>query len=198
MAVASGLVAAVLSESASAPRETATSSALASPVTLRVQSDPKGAEVYLDGVKLGVTPLLQTREPSATDATLELRAPGRVTRSKVIRLKGDVALDLALTPAAATAQPPREREGADRSETKPEGQAASRASEPERAEPSARPRHTASRAASRAKPDADTTPPAEVAPSAPNAEKRSAAEDSCDPPYRLDPGGVKVFKPQCF
>lgn len=28
--------------------------------------------------------------------------------------------------------------------------------------------------------------------------KAESIADSCNPPYRLDPGGVKVFKPQCF
>lgn len=39
--------------------------------------------------------------------------------------------------------------------------------------------------------------PAATAP-ADAARKAESTADSCDPPYRLDPGGVKVFKPQCF
>jgi hypothetical protein len=197
--VASGLGAAAIFESSSPPRDLARPAASAAPVTLRVQSDPKGAEVYLDGVRLGVTPLLTTQEPSTADATLELRAPGRVTRSKVIRLKGEVALDLALTPASAAAEPSREHEASDRVESPPEPESSSHASGPDRAEPAGRQRRPASRSGpAHAKANADPAPPADEAPSAPHAEKASAPEESCDPPYRLDPGGVKVFKPQCF
>jgi hypothetical protein len=39
-------------------------------------SDPSGAEVYLDGTKIGVTPMTVTVEGVAADHTLELRSTG--------------------------------------------------------------------------------------------------------------------------
>ncbi len=60
---------------------------------------------------------------------------------------------------------------------------------------SARPRRQPARAPNppRAKPNDE----AASAPALPAATKPEPPAD-CDPPYRLDPGGVKVFKPQCF
>jgi serine/threonine-protein kinase len=199
VAVASGLGLATLSDSATTTPEVARHGASAASVTLRVQSDPEGAEVYLDGVRLGVTPLSTTREPSTVDRTLELRAPGRVTSQKTIRLQGDLDLRLALTPEAPAEEPTREPEAAPPRESEHEAVSSSHASEDDRAETAARQRRPAFRApSSRGRPVSDTAQPSEVAPSAPNTQKTSSSEESCDPPYRLDPGGVKVFKPQCF
>lgn len=48
----------------------------------------------------------------------------------------------------------------------------------------------------RAKPLSKVASPLEESPPPPPVERNVA--DECDPPYRIDSGGVKVFKPQCF
>jgi serine/threonine protein kinase len=201
VAVASGVALATFSESSNTSSKAAPDSASAGPVTLRVRSNPEGAEVYLDGVKLGVTPLLQRRAPSAQDATLELRAPGRVTRSKTIRFQEDVALDLTL-PQDAAREPSREGKvtsGQGAGEAPAEAESNANAREHDHAQTSARQRRLAAHVsgASQAKPASEAKPASDT-PTAADAQKPSAARESCDPPYSLDPGGVKVFKPQCF
>jgi serine/threonine protein kinase len=169
------------------------------PVTLRVQSEPAGAEVYLDGIKLGVTPLLQTRGASAQPSTIEVRAPGRVTRTKVIKLEDDVAMDVALVHEAR--EPAHSADvGVARGAGEPDADDAPDANEQDRAQPFARQRRPVQRAsgATRARPQSEAEQEPEVSAPAAPPEKAQAVTDNCDPPYRLDPGGVKVFKPQCF
>jgi eukaryotic-like serine/threonine-protein kinase len=179
------------------------------PVTLRIDSDRPGAEVYLDGVKLGVTPLVQTRPASAQAATIELRSSGRVVQSKVVSLQDDVALNFAVPGEAQAVAPQGQADPAheeeDAADADGEGtssvapQVAPSGREHDRRPALARQRRPPVRSAepSRDKPAAGATPSVEAAPATPAAPK-TTTPDSCDPPYRLDPGGVKVFKPQCF
>ena len=174
------------------------------PVTLRVESDPAGAEVYLEGVKVGVTPLVQTRSPSADESSVELRASGRVTQSKIVRLQDDVALNFTLQPEAAKPLGSDEAAASPEESTTDEDESAARAapqaSGQDKRQANVRARRPPARPADppREKPSAESTPKAEGAAPAAPAAKADAPADGCDPPYRLDPGGVKVFKPQCF
>jgi serine/threonine protein kinase len=166
--------------------------ALAAPtsVTLRIDSGKAGEEVYVDGVKVGVTPLVQSRPASSQSATIELRDDGQVVDSKVVSLQNDVEVRFTTRPDAQRPAPesedPQLATGAD-------SEPAHQAPEQERRPTSARQRRPA-RAAEAAR---ENSAGAKAAPAAPAAPKASSS-DSCDPPYRIDPGGVKVFKPHCF
>lgn len=172
--------------------------AQAAPVTLRVNSEPPGAQVYLDGVEVGVTPLVQTRTGSAQAMKLELRSAGQVVESQMVTLQNDLSLNFASRNAPLSAEPREEPTEPTEETAKPTEEATSvgernaAASAPhaqDRGQVVTRPRRPALRAA--------ISQPAAAAASATPAPKANAA-DSCDPPYRIDPGGVKVFKPHCF
>lgn len=168
-----------------------------SSVMLRVASDPPGAEVYLDGVKLGVTPLVQPRPASAQDSTLELRAEGRVTQSKVVRLEADVTLDVALPKEGSVAERAASHETAAESDQERATSAEAKADEQRQALSRQRRPPPRPVSAARTKGGGETATPEATAPAS-AAAKEAAPADNCDPPYRLDPGGVKVFKPHCF
>lgn len=178
-----------------------TASTTPAPVTLRVESDQAGAEVYLDGVKLGVTPLVQTRPASAQAATIELRASSGVTQSKTVSLHDNVALNFKLQGAAPAAE---SEDAEDSSASAPKEEESSKAApsvtpqaEQDRRQPLARGRRPVARPAEapRDKPSAE---PTLAAPPAPAPAKAESPSDGCDPPYRLDPNGVKIFKQHCF
>lgn len=173
------------------------------PVKLRVQSEPAGADVYLGGIRVGVTPFEHTRPASGDELNVELRASGRVAQSKVIRLNEDMALNFTLPPevqdAPAGSEVARSRdEQAEGAEVESPARAAPQPDEQARKaallikrRPPVRPAEAAREkpASEPAKGDVASPTPAAASTNSP---------DSCNPPYRLDPGGVKVFKPHCF
>ena len=65
--------------------------------TLRVQSDPPGARVYLDGFYLGQTPL-ETPPLEGGERVLRLERPGYAPLERRILLDRNLSLSLALTP----------------------------------------------------------------------------------------------------
>jgi eukaryotic-like serine/threonine-protein kinase len=173
------------------------------PVTLRIESEPAGADVFLGGVHAGVTPLVQTRAASTDDLNVEVRASGRIAQSKVVRLQDDIALAFALQPeiqnAAPDSEATRSHEAANAEPAAIAPRTASPAEEQERRQALTRGRRPVARQAepaAREKPTGDTQKA--ESPATPAASSAANSPDSCNPPYRLDPGGVKVFKPHCF
>jgi hypothetical protein len=64
-------------------------------VLLHVTTDPAGATVVLDGVRLGVTPL-SMRVPGKPAAWLKVRKRGYVAVRNRVSLQGDVDWDVPL------------------------------------------------------------------------------------------------------
>ncbi|BAW02844.1 PEGA domain-containing protein [Thermus thermophilus] len=84
--------------------------------TLRVQSDPPGARVYLDGFYLGQTPL-ETPPLEGGERVLRLERPGYAPLERRILLDRDLSLSLALAPE----KPPPEEAPADKLVLRVEG-----------------------------------------------------------------------------
>jgi hypothetical protein len=76
-----------------------------SEVKIKFVSAPPGAEVRLAGTSdlLGVTPFTRSFPRSERTATFELAKPGFATVTQDIRLAGDDAIAVALTPVSAIA-----------------------------------------------------------------------------------------------
>lgn len=66
-----------------------------SPALLRVTSEPAGAEVFIDGVRVGVTPLSATEIPSERRVRVVVKdGAGEELLRKAIRAKPGETLDL--------------------------------------------------------------------------------------------------------
>jgi serine/threonine-protein kinase len=65
-------------------------------MTLRVTTDPDGATVVLDGVRLGKTPFLGTLPVGPREAVLKVRKKGFVPKKITVRLDRDVTWDIHL------------------------------------------------------------------------------------------------------
>ncbi|RDI96657.1 helix-turn-helix domain-containing protein [Meiothermus sp. QL-1] len=103
-----------LSPSSPAPPPTTPSSPPPPPppkqVSLRVNTEPQGARVYLDGFLLGQAPLEVRVE--AGERRLRVEAPGYQRYEQVLRLQSDHSLSLSLRPlptSPAPSQPPAGR-----------------------------------------------------------------------------------------
>jgi hypothetical protein len=72
-------------------------------VTLSVDSEPPGAEVYraFDGIRVGQTPMRLTLAPSPGEAVFVLRMPGRKDRKVALPADRDGTLRVRLEPAKA-------------------------------------------------------------------------------------------------
>ena len=88
--------------------------------TLRVQSDPPGARVYLDGFYLGQTPL-ETPPLEGGERVLRLERPGYAPLERRILLDRNLSLSLALTPEKPPPQEAAEEAPANKLVLKVEG-----------------------------------------------------------------------------
>ena len=152
---------------------------------LDVAVEPQTAQIFLDGRELGRGKYRATHAAVERDAVLEARAPGYVTDRRVVRLTGDFAATLALSPEAPATDAERVEPNEDTG--KPNVEKASAKGVADEASLERRP-STAARVIKR--------PPAPA--ESRKAEPAHAVAASCDPPYRLTPDGVQVFKPECF
>jgi hypothetical protein len=65
---------------------------------IQIQSRPSGAEVFLRGTRLGVTPMQLTPSATAAQESLELRSPGYASKAVDLREARDHMLTVELTP----------------------------------------------------------------------------------------------------
>jgi hypothetical protein len=73
--------------------ETATKDSLG---TVRVNSEPEGAEVYVQRKLVGKTPLELNEQPLDSDVKFELRMPGFKKKRKKLRWNGEQELDVTI------------------------------------------------------------------------------------------------------
>ena len=138
-------------------------------VHLEVDASPPGAEIFLDGLKIGQGHL-STSEPAAPRvALLEVRAHGYITARREVSLDQNSSLDVVLKP-----EPPATSFGAPRPKSPRAPVKAGESS----------PRVSQAPVSRAIKPP----PPRKVT-------KRSA---NCNPPYTLSADGVKTYKTECF
>lgn len=94
----------------SAVASVAAPSAVAAPakqlVKLELSAEPPGAELLLDGAKLEGNPFSGQLDRDSALHRLEVRAPGRRSEARMIRLDQDLTLHVALLPASAAAAAP--------------------------------------------------------------------------------------------
>jgi len=142
-------------------------------VRLRIEATPPGAELYLDGQRLGLAPLDRSLRADDRPHEIVARASGYADALQNVRLDADVIMTLSLSPLPAAAPP-----------TAPEP------------EPAAKPgRRPPGRAAPR-KPAASAPAASEAAAPEPAPEKAPTA--SCTPPYTIGSDGLRHFRPECL
>jgi hypothetical protein len=75
--------------------------------TVRVNSEPEGAEVYVQRKLVGKTPLELGEQSLDSDVKLELRMPGYKKKRKKLRWNGEQEIDVTIKlEAEATADSP--------------------------------------------------------------------------------------------
>ena len=92
----------------------ATSASAPEEIAIRIDSDPAGAEVWLDGEDLGPTPLTHHRPRAAASGQLVLRREGQVAHEETVSFELSQRIHVTLTPtpaasaatSASTAPPP--------------------------------------------------------------------------------------------
>jgi hypothetical protein len=78
-------------------------------VTLRIESDPDGADIWLDGVEKGKTPLAIDIAPGTTEHELVLKHAGMKDKIKTLQITDSTTLRLELEKASRTKRPPRDK-----------------------------------------------------------------------------------------
>lgn len=150
-------------------------------VQVRIEAQPPGARISLNGQALGTSPYQGKLPASSTEQVVEVRADGHVTERRSLTLSDDVALSIALQPEPpATPAPAVDPQPSAAAETHPASRGTARG----------RPR-TVGRAAAAA-------PAPAPAPAAAPAAPAPTQDANCSPPYKLSADGVKIYKPECF
>jgi hypothetical protein len=96
-----------------APTPTAPAAAARTEITLHVTTDPPGATVVLDGVRLGKTPFTGTVPSRSGPVWLKVRHRGRVARTRV-SLERDLTWSVELRRRRVVAPPSDEPEARER------------------------------------------------------------------------------------
>jgi serine/threonine-protein kinase len=145
------------------------------PVAVEITAKPQGAEIFLDGKRLGEGHFKGEVERSSSPRRLEVRAPGYESATRELRLENDTLLGIELVPTtpAETSEETGDAERGDASE-------------------SAQRRRTRGVTRPLARASVPSAAPVVSAPSV------APAKANCSPPYVLDKDGVKTFKPECL
>jgi len=88
------------------------SEAAAETGTIRINSVPEGAEVYIQRKLIGTTPLELNEQPVDSDVKIELRLPGYQKKKKRLHWNGKTELDVTLKLDEEVAEPSGEGDGA--------------------------------------------------------------------------------------
>ncbi len=159
-------------------------------IALEVDALPPGAEILLDGRRLGTDHFREAQPMTHRKAVLEVRAPGYVSEQQEVLLSTNTTIRIVLEPEPALAAVP----------------AAAAAAGPAAAVPAAAARAAdASGSASVASGDAlsgigpRARPPGSAqATNRPPLPFPRSAPRNCTPPYFFSADGIKTYKPECF
>jgi serine/threonine-protein kinase len=132
--VAAGALAAALIVPRSDPAPPVAAPEAADEVVLTIESEPAGAEVWLDDEAIGRTPLSHRRPAADTTGRLELRREGHVTHTQELAFDVSQRVFVTMTPAAQSSAEPSSAEpsSTEPSSTEPSSTAAPTSAPPAR------------------------------------------------------------------
>jgi tRNA A-37 threonylcarbamoyl transferase component Bud32 len=140
-------------------------------VSLEIDAAPAGAEILLDGRRLGQDHVVVSEPASSHVAVLEIRAAGHVTARREVSLDQNSSVDIALKPEVTAPPATATTTSTTTSATATATTTATRslASKPHSSLPATKPAH-----------------------------KPKTRAGNCNPPFTVGADGVKTYKTECF